>query len=100
MPNNKEKLVKLFYENNVRCDQTVEGLADDVESIIADVAEVVHSYWVDKEGKFVPFNEKDGCPARSCYCHRCNDWLTGSDEYPCRGNYCPNCGAKMDLTNS
>jgi hypothetical protein len=76
----------------------VERAIDDLPT--ADVAEVVHSYWVDKEGKFVPFNEKDGCPARSCYCHRCNNWLTGSDEYPCCGNYCPNCGAKMDLTNS
>ena len=64
----------------------------------AENASVVHSHWVDKEGNFVHFDERDGCPARSCYCHRCNNWLTGSDEYPCRGNYCPNCGAKMDET--
>ena len=29
-----EKLVELFYENNVRCDQKIEGLADDVVDII------------------------------------------------------------------
>lgn len=31
----REKLVELFYENNVRCDQKIEGLADDVMDIIA-----------------------------------------------------------------
>lgn len=31
----REKLVTLFYENNVRCDQKIEGLADDVIDIIA-----------------------------------------------------------------
>lgn len=30
----REKLVALFYENNVRCDQKIEGLADDVIDII------------------------------------------------------------------
>ena len=30
----REKLVELFYENNVRCDQKIEGLADDVMNII------------------------------------------------------------------
>ena len=29
------KLVELFYENNVRCDQKIEGLADDVMDIIS-----------------------------------------------------------------
>ena len=31
----KEKLVELFYDNNVRCDQKIEGLADDVMDIIS-----------------------------------------------------------------
>ena len=31
----KEKLVELFYDNNVRCDQKIEGLADDVTDIIS-----------------------------------------------------------------
>lgn len=31
----REKLVELFYENNVKCDQKIEGLADDVVDIIA-----------------------------------------------------------------
>lgn len=31
----REKLVELFYENNVFCDQKIEGLADDVMDIVA-----------------------------------------------------------------
>ena len=31
----REKMVELFYDNNVRCDQKIEGLADDVMGIIA-----------------------------------------------------------------
>ena len=30
----REKLLELFYDNNVRCDQKIEGLADDVMDII------------------------------------------------------------------
>ena len=33
--NVREKLVELLYDNNVRCDQKIEGLADDVIDIIA-----------------------------------------------------------------
>lgn len=38
----REKLVELFYDNNVRCYQKIEGLADDVMDIIADVVPVRH----------------------------------------------------------
>lgn len=34
----REGLVELFYDNNVRCDQKIEGLADDVMYIISNVA--------------------------------------------------------------
>lgn len=30
----REKLIELFYDNNVRCDQKIEGLVDDVMDII------------------------------------------------------------------
>lgn len=33
----REKLVELFYENNVRCEQKIEGLVDDVMDIIAEL---------------------------------------------------------------
>ena len=51
--------------------------------------------WVDSNGQRVKFNPMDGCPENSCYCSACGEWLTGSNEYPCYGNYCPKCGAKM-----
>ena len=35
-----EKMVELFYDNNVRCDQKIEGLADDVMDIIANCVTV------------------------------------------------------------
>ena len=35
MPNTREKLIELFYDNNVRCDQKIEGLVDDVMDIVA-----------------------------------------------------------------
>ena len=38
---------------------------------------------------------KDGIAIESVKCSECDEWLTASDEYPCNGNYCPNCGAKM-----
>lgn len=31
----REMLIELFYDNNVRCDQKIEGLVDDVMDIIA-----------------------------------------------------------------
>ena len=43
----REKLVELFYDNNVRCDQKIEGLADDVMDIIANGVTVQE--WVSVE---------------------------------------------------
>ena len=31
------KLIELLYDNNVRCDQTIEGLADDIMSLQKEV---------------------------------------------------------------
>lgn len=63
----------------------------------ADVAPVVHGKWVDSHGNPVAFDKRDNrCPDESCYCSECGDWLTASDEYSCVGNYCPNCGARMN----
>jgi hypothetical protein len=62
-----------------------------------DAVEVVPGKWIDSKGEIVPLDE--GCPVRSCNCSVCGEWLTASDEYACVGNYCPNCGAKMDGGN-
>ena len=45
-----EKLVDLFYDNNVRCDQKIEGLADDVIDIIANGITVQE--WVSVKDRF------------------------------------------------
>ena len=59
----REKMVELFYDNNVRCDQKIEGLADDVMDIIANgvtvqewisVAEPPKEYR-DEYGELIPF---------------------------------------------
>lgn len=54
----------------------------------------LHGEWVDEDGNKVPL-DKDGCSLGSCWCSQCGEWLVGSDEYAIKGNFCPNCGAKM-----
>lgn len=55
-----------------------------------------------KTGKWIsdtddePVVIKDGFPDKSCYCSECREWLVASDEYAVKGNYCPNCGARME----
>lgn len=59
--------------------------------------ELKHGHWIDENGKPASWDDMNiGCPSVSCFCSKCGDWLTASDEYPARGYYCPNCGAKMD----
>ena len=57
------------------------------------------AYWIGcgykLEGERIELDEH-GCTKGSCCCSKCGDWLTGSDEYPTRGRYCPNCGEKMN----
>ena len=101
----REKLVELFYDNNVRCDQKIEGLADDVMDIIA------HGVTVQECGEWV--HPKGYVVSNGFLCSKCNHEeashypinprLGGgciADEngnffYPPKLNYCPNCGAKM-----
>ena len=102
----KEKLVELFYDNNVRCDQKIEGLADDVMDIISngvtvqEYGEWVHpkEYVVSNdflcskcghiEVSYYPINPR---PGGGCIADE-----NGNFYYPPKLNYCPNCGAKMD----
>ena len=80
----REKLVELFYDNNVICDQKIEGLTDDVMDIVADVAPVRHGRWI----------EQDKYTFGTMYdCSICGDRILDNGH---SWNYCPNCGAKMD----
>lgn len=55
-----------------------------------------HAHWVGLHGTFVPLDEF-GRPTDLAFCSRCEEFLTGSDEYKkATGWYCPNCGAKMN----
>ena len=65
------------------------------EQPIAGVAEVRRGKWIGFDNEKVPII--NGCPTCSCLCSLCGDWLSVSDEYFVKGNYCPNCGAKMNL---
>ena len=80
------KLVELFYENNVRCDQKIEGLADDVMDIIA------HD---------VTVQELDGCE----YCNAfteddINGFFLPTTDPDCECamvtiEFCPMCGRRL-----
>ena len=101
----REKLVELFYDNNVRCDQKIEGLADDVMDIIANGVTVQEcGEWVHPKGYVVsngflcskcgheeashyPINPRPG----GAYIADEN----GNFFYPPKLNYCPNCGVKI-----
>ena len=66
----------------------------------ADVEPVKHGHWVDVNGNSVPWSGRVAhCPAYSAYCSECRQWLVASDEYTVVGNYCPNCGARMEEDN-
>ena len=90
----REKLVELFYENNVRCDQKIEGLADDVIDLIANgVTTQGCGHWV----------SLTDCANAGVYCSVCHKKVYKEDYAYCnrknklRSSYCPHCGAKMDL---
>ena len=88
----REKLVELFYENNVRCDQKIEGLADDVIDLIANgVTTQGCGHWV----------LLTDCANAGVYCSVCHKKVYKEDYAYCsrknklRSSYCPHCGAKM-----
>ena len=101
----REKLVELFYDNNVRCDQKIEGLADDVMDIIANGVTVQEcGEWVHPKGYVVSNGflcSKCGHEEASYYhINQRSGGVCIADEngnffYPPKLNYCPNCGVKM-----
>lgn len=50
--------------------------------------------WLDEYGDKVEIDD-NGITEDSCWCSVCGEWLVASDEYPTKGNFCPNCGADM-----
>lgn len=56
--------------------------------------EKVRGEWIDIDGEKVPV-DKYGQPFGWAMCSACGEYLTASNEYPCIGHFCPNCGAPM-----
>ena len=81
----REKLVGLFYDNNVRCDQKIEGLADDVMDIIT------NGVTVQECGNWKYYYKQNKAVCTSCSFERDLDANFG------KAIACPNCGAMMGL---
>lgn len=88
----KEDVYKFFNGTNgiVRLHVT------DIDAIsAADVVEVVHSYWECYTTSAYIGRDDVGEPKyaerRFCRCHRCRKANV------IKSNYCPNCGARMDM---
>ena len=62
--------------------------------ITREQVEMVRGEWIDIDGEKVPV-DKYGQPFGWAMCSACGEYLTASDEYPCIGHFCPNCGAPM-----
>lgn len=56
--------------------------------------EKMRGEWIDIDGETVPV-DKYGQTLGWAECSACGQYLTASDEYPCTGHFCPNCGAPM-----
>lgn len=57
--------------------------------------------WIDSNNIQVGWDKVDkSCPADSCKCSNCGEWLVASDEYCVKGNFCPICGADMRGENN
>ena len=62
--------------------------------ITREQVEKMRGEWIDCDGRKVPV-DKYGQPFGWAMCSACGEYLTASDEYPCIGHFCPNCGAPM-----
>ena len=62
--------------------------------ITREQVEKVRGEWIDIDGEKV-LVDKYGQPFGWAMCSACGEYLTASDEYPCIGHFCPNCGAPM-----
>ena len=62
--------------------------------ITREQVEKIRGEWIDIDGETVPV-DKYGQTLGWAECSACGQYLTASDEYPCTGHFCPNCGAPM-----
>ena len=101
--NIREELVKLFYDNNMICDQKIEGLTDDVMDIIAHGATVqeLDGCKYCKEYEDLPEHFIDGKPVGRVFdtCIQPNENGLWHLEVPCGADigirFCPMCGREL-----
>lgn len=67
---------------------------DALRPVSREQVEKMRGEWIDIDGEKVPV-DKYGQPFGWAMCSACGEYLTASDEYPCTGHFCPNCGAPM-----
>ena len=71
---------------------------DNLEERVAIMTDRPIAHWQDENGNLVAYNENGYvyCRALGCvHCSNCGEHLVGSDEYACKGLFCPSCGAEM-----
>ena len=101
--NVREELVKLFYDNNMICDQKIEGLADDVMDIISHRVTVqeLDGCKYCKEYEDLPEHFIDGKPVGRVFdtCIQRNENGLWHLEAPCGADigirFCPMCGREL-----
>lgn len=73
-----------------------EGFIGTIEMLVNEQPDIEpkQGEWIDEHGNKVEIDE-NGCPRGWCHCSNCGEWLVASDEYEVKGNFCPNCGARM-----
>ena len=105
----KEEAIKHLLHDwiiNLGCDFAIKpGRLDDflaaldvalsaLRPVTREQVEKMRGEWIDIDGEKVPV-DKYGQPFGWAMCSACGEYLTASDEYPCIGHFCPNCGAPM-----
>ena len=86
-------------DNCKKCDESFMkghniGLENGYKQGVNDASVSRKGHWIDANGNTVKMI--DGVPQDSCWCSECKEWLVASDEYSCKGYYCPNCGVEME----
>ena len=74
--------------------EAINGAISALKGPTREKVEKVRREWIDSDGEKVPV-DKYGQPFGWAKCSACGEYLTASDEYPCKGVFCPACGSPM-----
>ena len=98
------KICEEFYYLSANPEKDYPGVMSYMEALAVAISalrpvsreqvEKMRGEWIDIDGEKVPV-DKYGQPFGWAQCSACGEYLTASDEYPCTGHFCSNCGAPM-----